>query len=150
MIGLFALLAVYLSVFATGASAEALARRDKNLPARIPYVFPAPGTSAVSIVAWSHSHCLMPTYSSLTISVLGGLMEPCLRWMACCEPSLRESRTIVLKRHRLNAPAMAEGEDSLFGNIRDNNTLPAAMRELFILRTAVLNSATYQWYVRNL
>ncbi|ETW80453.1 hypothetical protein HETIRDRAFT_320548, partial [Heterobasidion irregulare TC 32-1] len=45
----------------------------------------------------------------------------------------------------LNAPLVAQGWSDIAGVIRDNNTLPAAMRELFILRTAVLNSATYQW-----
>lgn len=75
---------------------------------------------------------------------------------------------IVILRavHRLNAPLIAQGEDELFGVIRDNNTLPPAMRELFvsrskffplkdlildiyflcqILRIAVLNNASYEW-----
>ncbi|KAL0956280.1 hypothetical protein HGRIS_002438 [Hohenbuehelia grisea] len=45
----------------------------------------------------------------------------------------------------LNAPFLASSWNGYFGVIRDNNTVPGAMRELFILRTAVLNSASYQW-----
>lgn len=57
MIGWISFLALYLSLFAkrTSASADALVRRDKNLPARLPYVFPAPGTSEASRPRIIHS-----------------------------------------------------------------------------------------------
>ncbi|KZV82253.1 hypothetical protein EXIGLDRAFT_627288 [Exidia glandulosa HHB12029] len=129
MIGLFQVLALVLSVFATRVNADNLARRDKNLPARLPYVFPAPGTSAVSN---EPRVVLLSPDTQLQLA-----------------DHIRSRRTngtlLALDGMLLNAPGMAEGEDSLFGNIRDNNSLPATMRELFILRTAVINSSSYQW-----
>ncbi|EIW63472.1 uncharacterized protein TRAVEDRAFT_114123, partial [Trametes versicolor FP-101664 SS1] len=40
---------------------------------------------------------------------------------------------------------LAAGWNALATVIRDNNSLPAPMRELFILRTGVLNNAAYVW-----
>ncbi|OSD06765.1 hypothetical protein PYCCODRAFT_1403500 [Trametes coccinea BRFM310] len=46
---------------------------------------------------------------------------------------------------RLQDDNLAAGWNALAGMIRDNNTIPADMRELFILRTGVLNDAAYVW-----
>uniref|UniRef100_A0A0W0GBF3 H/ACA ribonucleoprotein complex subunit NOP10 n=1 Tax=Moniliophthora roreri TaxID=221103 RepID=A0A0W0GBF3_MONRR len=46
---------------------------------------------------------------------------------------------------RLNAPLIASGWDTIFSVIRGNNSLPGDMRELLILRVAVLNEAAYEW-----
>ncbi|KAI0769748.1 AhpD-like protein [Trametes elegans] len=40
---------------------------------------------------------------------------------------------------------VASGWNALAGVVRDNNSVPAPMRELFILRTGVLNNAAYVW-----
>jgi len=45
----------------------------------------------------------------------------------------------------LNAPLIAETWNNLFGVIRGNTTIPGNMRELVILRVAVLNEAAYEW-----
>ncbi|KAF4599551.1 hypothetical protein EYR40_006645 [Pleurotus pulmonarius] len=87
-----------------------LEKRDDDLPARIPYIFPAPGTDPLADAIRERHGTLLD---------LDGLL--------------------------LNAPKLASGWNDLFGAIRDGNSLPGTMRELFILRTAVLNSATYQW-----
>ncbi|KAF8894122.1 4-carboxymuconolactone decarboxylase [Infundibulicybe gibba] len=114
------LFALFLALFASSVqvaiSATLPARdinpRDDNLPARIPYIFPPPGTDPVA-------------------------------------DSIRERRTngtlLDLDGVLLNAPAVASSWNDFFGVIRDNNTLPGQMRELFILRIAVLNNASYEW-----
>ncbi|GAW03911.1 carboxymuconolactone decarboxylase [Lentinula edodes] len=89
-----------------------LEKRDDNLPARVPYVFPPPGTDPIA-------DTIRARRTNGTLLDLDGVL--------------------------LNAPLIAQGEDDLFGVIRDNNTLPPAMRELFILRIAVLNNASYEW-----
>ncbi|KAJ7600955.1 4-carboxymuconolactone decarboxylase [Mycena floridula] len=99
---------LFTAVFATGN----LLARDDNLPARVPYVFPAPGTSAIADAIASRR-------------VNGTLLD--------------------LDGALLNAPLVAQGWNDFFSIIRDNNSLPAPMRELIILRTAVLNKASYQW-----
>ncbi|PSR72841.1 hypothetical protein PHLCEN_2v11290 [Hermanssonia centrifuga] len=40
---------------------------------------------------------------------------------------------------------MASGWNDFCGIIRDNNSIPADMRELLILRSGTLNNAAYQW-----
>ncbi|KAI0663611.1 AhpD-like protein [Cubamyces menziesii] len=47
--------------------------------------------------------------------------------------------------YRLQDDNLAAGWNALASFIRDNNSVPAPMRELFILRTGVLNSAAYVW-----
>ncbi|KAF5389390.1 hypothetical protein D9757_004284 [Collybiopsis confluens] len=89
-----------------------LKKRDDNLPARVPYVFPPPGTDPIA-------DAIRARRTNGTLLDLDGVL--------------------------LNAPLIAEGEDAFFGFIRDNNTLPPAMRELFILRIAALNNASYEW-----
>ncbi|KAI0786694.1 AhpD-like protein [Abortiporus biennis] len=46
---------------------------------------------------------------------------------------------------RLNAPQIASTWNDLANVIRDNNTIPAQMRELMILRSGVVNNAAYVW-----
>ncbi|RYC78590.1 hypothetical protein BFJ63_vAg18535 [Fusarium oxysporum f. sp. narcissi] len=45
----------------------------------------------------------------------------------------------------LHAPEIANGWDVLFSAIRDKSSLPDHLREIAIVRTAVLNKAWYEW-----
>lgn len=45
----------------------------------------------------------------------------------------------------LNSPPMAHGWEQLLTAVRNRNTLPADLRELVIIRVAVLNRATYEY-----
>ena len=45
----------------------------------------------------------------------------------------------------LHSPAVAGGWNSLLGTLRGGAVLPADLRELAILRIAVLNDAGYEW-----
>ncbi|KAI9060299.1 4-carboxymuconolactone decarboxylase [Trametes sanguinea] len=87
-------------------------RRDANLPARVPYVFPAPGTN--------------PIADEIRARRPNG--------------SLRALDGVLLQDDNLAAVW-----NGLAGMIRNNNTIPAAMRELFILRVGALNDAAYVW-----
>ncbi|KAL0068733.1 hypothetical protein AAF712_004062 [Marasmius tenuissimus] len=89
-----------------------LETRDDGLPARVPYVFPPPGTNPIA-------DKIRTRRANGTLLDLDGAL--------------------------LNAPLVASTWDGFFGVIRDNNSLPADMRELFILRIAVLNNASYEW-----
>ncbi|TBU40798.1 4-carboxymuconolactone decarboxylase [Dichomitus squalens] len=87
-------------------------KRDDNLPARVPYVFPPPGTDAVA-------NAIRQRRVNGTLLDLDGVL--------------------------LQDEGVASSWNDFFGVIRDNNSLPATMRELFILRTGVLNNAAYVW-----
>ncbi|MCG7206721.1 carboxymuconolactone decarboxylase family protein [Streptomyces arenae] len=50
-----------------------------------------------------------------------------------------------LDRMLLHSPQLADGWNSLLGAIRQRLSLPADIRELVILRIAVLNRAAYEW-----
>jgi AhpD family alkylhydroperoxidase len=50
-----------------------------------------------------------------------------------------------LDRMLLHSPQLADGWNSLLGAIRQRMALPADIRELVILRIAVLNHADYEW-----
>ncbi|WP_405866574.1 MULTISPECIES: carboxymuconolactone decarboxylase family protein [unclassified Streptomyces] len=50
-----------------------------------------------------------------------------------------------LDRMLLHSPELADGWNSLLGAIRGRLQLPADIREMAILRIAVLNRATYEW-----
>ncbi|MHC3473587.1 carboxymuconolactone decarboxylase family protein [Streptomyces sp. 7R007] len=50
-----------------------------------------------------------------------------------------------LDRMLLHSPQLADGWNSLLGAIRQRISLPADIRELVILRIAVLNRADYEW-----
>ncbi|MFD7714184.1 SDR family oxidoreductase [Streptomyces sp. NPDC059786] len=50
-----------------------------------------------------------------------------------------------LDRMLLHSPPLADGWNSLLGAVRQRMTLPAGLRELVILRIAVLNRAGYEW-----
>jgi 4-carboxymuconolactone decarboxylase len=45
----------------------------------------------------------------------------------------------------LNSPAITQGWEQMLSAIRNRNSLPASLRELVILRVAVLNRATYEF-----
>ncbi|KAI0745999.1 4-carboxymuconolactone decarboxylase [Earliella scabrosa] len=92
--------------------AKTFIARDDNLPARVPYVFPPPGTDAVADAIRAR----------------------------------RENGTLLdLDGALLQDKPLAGSWNDLFGVIRDQNSLPAQMRELFILRTGTLNNAAYVW-----
>ncbi len=46
----------------------------------------------------------------------------------------------------LHSPPVADGWNQLLGAIRERAALPAAIRELVVLRVAVLNRAEYEWF----
>ncbi|MFE2061765.1 carboxymuconolactone decarboxylase family protein [Streptomyces sp. NPDC059467] len=50
-----------------------------------------------------------------------------------------------LDRMLLHSPPVADGWNSLLGAVRQRMSLPADLRELVILRIAVLNQAPYEW-----
>ncbi|MEV6160729.1 carboxymuconolactone decarboxylase family protein [Streptomyces sp. NPDC052052] len=61
---------------------------------------------------------------------------------------IRDRRGGVLRpldRMLLHSPQLADGWNSLLGAIRQRVSLPADIRELVILRIAVLNRAPYEW-----
>jgi len=45
----------------------------------------------------------------------------------------------------LNSPPMAHGWEQMLSAVRNHNSLPPALRELVILRVAVLNKASYEF-----
>lgn len=45
----------------------------------------------------------------------------------------------------LNSPALAHGWEQMLSAVRNHNSLPASLRELVILRVAVLNEAPYEF-----
>jgi len=51
----------------------------------------------------------------------------------------------TLDRLLLHSPPVAEGWNALLGALRGGITLPADLRELVILRIAVLNRAPFEW-----
>ncbi|MCZ2857788.1 carboxymuconolactone decarboxylase family protein [Blastococcus sp. VKM Ac-2987] len=57
----------------------------------------------------------------------------------------RGGRLSSLDRLLLHSPPVAEGWNALLGAIRSGTTLPADLRELVILRVAVLNDAEFEW-----
>ncbi|MEU9410402.1 carboxymuconolactone decarboxylase family protein [Streptomyces sp. NPDC048281] len=50
-----------------------------------------------------------------------------------------------LDRMLLHCPPVADGWNSLLGAVRERMSLPADLRELVVLRIAVLNRAPYEW-----
>ena len=51
----------------------------------------------------------------------------------------------ALDRLLLHSPPVAEGWNALLGALRSGTTLPADLRELVVLRVAVLNDAAFEW-----
>jgi AhpD family alkylhydroperoxidase len=51
----------------------------------------------------------------------------------------------TLDRLLLYSPPVAEGWNALLGALRGATTLPADLRELVVLRVAVLNTAEFEW-----
>lgn len=50
-----------------------------------------------------------------------------------------------LDRLLLHSPPVAEGWNALLGALRSRTTLPGDVRELVVLRIAVLNGAAFEW-----
>ncbi|RBY74905.1 carboxymuconolactone decarboxylase family protein [Geodermatophilus sp. TF02-6] len=57
----------------------------------------------------------------------------------------RGGRLSVLDRLLLHSPPVAQGWNALLGALRTGTTLPADLRELVVLRVAVLNGAAFEW-----
>jgi 4-carboxymuconolactone decarboxylase len=57
----------------------------------------------------------------------------------------RGGRLSTLDRLLLHSPPVAEGWNAMLGALRAGTTLPADLRELVILRVAVLNGAAFEW-----
>ena len=57
----------------------------------------------------------------------------------------RGGRLSALDRLLLHSPPVAEGWNALLGALRSGTTLTADLRELVILRIAVLNGAAFEW-----
>ena len=57
----------------------------------------------------------------------------------------RGGQLSALDRLLLHSPPVAEGWNALLGALRSATTLPADLRELVILRVAVLNRAAFEW-----
>lgn len=57
----------------------------------------------------------------------------------------RGGRLSDLDRLLLHSPPVAEGWNALLGALRSATTLPADLRELVVLRVAVLNDAEFEW-----
>lgn len=57
----------------------------------------------------------------------------------------QRGRVSPLYQVLLNSPPMAHGWEQLLTAVRNRSTLPADVRELVILRVAVLNGATYEY-----
>jgi 4-carboxymuconolactone decarboxylase len=57
----------------------------------------------------------------------------------------RGGRLRPLDSMLLHSPPVADGWNELLGAIRRDTTVPADLREIVILRVAVLNDAPYEW-----
>jgi 4-carboxymuconolactone decarboxylase len=57
----------------------------------------------------------------------------------------RGGRLTALDRLLLHSPPVAEGWNALLGALRSQTALPEDLRELVILRVAVLNEAAFEW-----
>jgi 4-carboxymuconolactone decarboxylase len=82
-------------------------------------------------------------------SVRVPLVEPDTRpELADIEAAIRAERggeLAVLYQALLNSPPIASGWERMLTAVRNRTTLPAALRELAILRVAVLNRATFEF-----
>ena len=54
-------------------------------------------------------------------------------------------RISLLYQVLLNSPPVAQGWEQMLSSIRNHNSLPAGLRELLILRVAVINRAPYEF-----
>jgi 4-carboxymuconolactone decarboxylase len=76
------------------------------------------------------------------------LVEPGTRSeLAAIEESIlaERGRISVLYRALLNSPPIAEGWEKMLTAVRNRTQIPAQLRELAILRVAVLNNARYEF-----
>jgi 4-carboxymuconolactone decarboxylase len=67
--------------------------------------------------------------------------------LAALEARIRGARGRISKLYSvlLNSPELASGWEQLFTAIRQKSSVPPALRELVILRVAVLNGAEYEF-----
>src|ERR1051326_8247814 len=66
--------------------------------------------------------------------------------LASIEEAIRAERGDIplLYQVLLNSPAVAEGWEKMLTAVRNRNSLPAALREMVIIRVAFLNRAPYE------
>lgn len=57
----------------------------------------------------------------------------------------KRGRVSLLYQVLLNSPPMASGWEQLLTAVRNHSTLPASLRELLIIRVAVLNGASFEY-----
>lgn len=57
----------------------------------------------------------------------------------------KRGKITPLYQHLLHSPEMAQGWEEFLSAVRQRNSLPADLRELIILRVAVLNHAPYEF-----
>jgi len=57
----------------------------------------------------------------------------------------QRGRVSPLYQVLLNSPPIAEGWEQMLSAVRNRNSIPAGLRELVILRVAVLNRASYEF-----
>ena len=57
----------------------------------------------------------------------------------------KRGKITPLYQHLLNSPEMAQGWEELLSVVRQRNSIPADLRELIILRVAILNHAPYEF-----
>jgi 4-carboxymuconolactone decarboxylase len=67
--------------------------------------------------------------------------------LAAIEASIvtQRGKMLLLYEVLLNSPSIAEGWEKMFTAVRNRTTLPPALRELVILRVAILNRAPYEF-----
>lgn len=85
----------------------------------------------------------------MTGSIRVPLVEPGTRpELAEVEATIRAERggeIVVLFQALLNSPAIASGWEKMLTAVRNRTQVPAALRELMILRVAVLNRASFEF-----
>lgn len=67
--------------------------------------------------------------------------------LAALEAQIQAARGRISPLYQvlLNSPRIAQGWEQMLSAVRNHNSLPAALRELVILRVAVLNRAPYEF-----
>lgn len=84
------------------------------------------------------------TASSIRVPLVQPGTQPALATIEARIQAER-GRISVLYQALLNSPPIAEGWEAMLTAVRNRTQVPAALRELIILRVAVLNGADYEF-----
>ncbi|TCD70339.1 hypothetical protein EIP91_003968 [Steccherinum ochraceum] len=109
----------------SASTSQQLLKEGEGLnPARVPYKFPPPGTNEVAdeVRGRRGARGLLALDGVVADGDLGG-------WCT----------------GRLHSEPLAKAWNQIGFALRDYNTIPADIRELLILRVAVLNNAAFEW-----